>query len=290
MAEGTGITSNAPQQHSGSSAKSGGSFFKKNKPLVIGGGILGVILLMSRKGATGAAAGDPNAQLQATSDALAAQQSAAAIDASAGANVAAGDGSGSSDGSGFVDTPAPAPTATAGPIIVNVNEPPPTPSAQLPPAPAPVPHAPAAGPVAGPANPGDNKPAAAIAPKAAAREGKPNAADNKPNAHGTPFHPDSPKKTGSGAKKKSPANVESVHGRGSGVVVLGREFPGAQGHRMGPPMRDVRGGIQRTVTVDYGGRTETHIAHVDRGLWTDNIAGMNPPSRGVPTMNEGHPR
>jgi hypothetical protein len=64
---------------------------------------------------------------------------------------------------------------------------------------------------------------------------------------------------------------------------MGRDFPGAVAHHMGAPHRTLQGGFgwERTVTVNYGGRTEVHTVN-DKGQWIDRNQGSNPPWRGVP--------
>ena len=275
MAEGTGVVSTPSKPPESTSKKPGAKGLMKNKPLLILGGAGALVLLLGHKGSSSSAGNNAStaAQLQAANDALAAQQAANASPSYAASDPGTSStpaiqpttstDSGAVTGSvGAADTQTGAGTFAAGEAggIAAYQ----------------------AGIAGGlalakqPGAPATPKPKPGTPKPKQPPKGKPAPATNKGK------HPSTSKKTPSGAKKNSPVQVESPRGAGSGVMVLGREFPGALGHHMGPPMRASDGTIMRRVTLDYGGHTETHIAHGNGNLWTDRAPGYNPPSRGVP--------
>lgn len=296
----------------------GGSFFRRNRAMVLGGGALGAFLLMSHKGgsAQGNSSNNQQGNLAAYQQGL--QDASGLVGQSVGATGSLGGGdSGTVGGGGVVgdstgslggdggtaagagnggagDVAGPLATGSApvGPINVTVNAPG---GSKRKPKPSgggkgkgshgkPGKHPPK--PSGGhnttkqrgaPSHKGGNGGRATVRPKQAA-QGRP------APAHSNGRHPSTPKRTSTGKKRRSPAEVESIFGVGAGIVVNGRQFPGAQSYRMGPPMRSSDGTVCRRVIVDYGGRTEQHIMLGNGSDWLDNAPGLNPPSRGVPQM------
>jgi hypothetical protein len=303
--------------------RAGGSFFKRNRPLILGGGALGAFLLMSHKGGQqgqGQSSQQPSALAayqQGVQDAsgLIGQSTGSASGGLGGSLTDPGFGSvvgggatgdstgalagdpGSASDSG-VTGPLATGSAPVGPINVTVNAPG---GSKRKPKPTGAGKGKGKGSGKGHSKPTGNTTRqrgapsqkggakgqkATTRPKQAA-QGKPAPARN----HSGGGHPNTQHKTATGKKKKSPADVESIMGFGAGIVVMGRQFPGAQSHRMGPPMRSSDGTICRRVMVDYGGRTEQHIVMGDGAQWIDNAPGVNPPSRGTPMlMSRSDPR
>lgn len=272
-----GVTSPPRAGTEGREGKQGGGFFQKHKKvLLIGGGGAALLLVMGNKGASAnTAATDPNAQLQSQADMLAADQAAADTASTnatgtdpgatgpAGATGATGaTGAKGARGKTGKGTPGKrGKTGKRGPRGKAAPKPPPD-------------H--------------DKKPATTHKGKAVPKSKEP--AKGKPApAKKSGKHPSTARKTPSGTKKRSPAEVEAMHGIGAGQMVMGRQFPGSIGHRMGPPERHTDGGVSRRVTIDYGGRTETHRVFGNGEQWRDREPGFNPPSRGVPALNNGHP-
>lgn len=85
------------------------------------------------------------------------------------------------------------------------------------------------------------------------------------------------KKKPAGKKATKPDVTKTSHH--AGQTVNGRFFAGATGVTLGPVIKNAQG-THRTVTVKYGGRTETLISHNGGKQWTDNAPGHTPPSRG----------
>lgn len=299
MAETAGVTTATPTRRGGSRGRTPPKG-KGPRPVFIIAGLGAGLFLLSR-----GASGGGTSSTQAASDALAAQQAAnanlttdpASFDP-AGVPVDTGGGSYTQQGPSATTSPAvvvnltpgAAPTPVVAPgVLPPGTKPPGKPKSTLPkgwkplPGGAKKPKAPkgytsvglgggrwGAKPVAKP----KPKQAPKGKPKPAGKEGK---------------HEDTARRTPSGAKKNSPALVESVDGWGSGCVVMGRHFPGSISHRMGAPYIDMLSGLVcRTVTVDYGGRTDTHLVMGDGSQWQDRVPGKNPPSRGVPVVS-AHP-
>lgn len=295
--------------------RGGGSFLKRNRAVVLGAGGIGAILLMSHKGGSGTSTSgsgtSPQDQLgayqQGVQDAggLIGQTTGSGGGGSIGGGTA-GDttGSAGSGGGSGGDSPTPSDTsgdvtaagdggplatgsAPVGPINVTVN------AAQAKKTPAKKKTGAAQSKAAAKAKTrGQTKATGSKSGQARKTPGAPHSTPRpapKQPAHGKPApaaksgtHPATPKKTPKGRKKNSPALVESMFGLGAGIVIMGRQFPGAQSYRMGPPFTDSAGRVSRRCVIDYGGRSEQHVCHGDGTEWTDNLPGVNPPSRGVP--------
>lgn len=85
-------------------------------------------------------------------------------------------------------------------------------------------------------------------------------------------------------KTKSKTTAATKH---SGTTVDGRHFPGAVGHTVTKHTKDSKGKVNKTVKVDHGGKTTTHISHDNGKSWTDHPAGSSPPSK--TTHAQSHP-
>lgn len=294
--------------------RAGGSFFKRNRALVLGGGAVGAFLLMSHKGGQSGGSSNTPSSLQAYQQGV--QDASGLIGQSTG-SASGGLGGGVSDpgfgatvGGGTtgdstgaisgdpgaasepgVTGPIATGSAPVGPINVTVNAPG---GSKRKPKPTGAGKGKPKGSGKGTGKPTGNTTRQRGAPsRKGGAQGQRATTRPKQGAQGKPAparnsggggHLNTQHKTATGKKKKSPADVESIFGFGAGVVVAGRQFPGAQSHRMGPPMRSSDGTICRRVIVDYGGRTEQHIMLGDGSQWIDNAPGVNPPSRGTPML------
>lgn len=248
MAEGTGVT-----QTEDTGARNGrgarGSWFKRNKALVLVGGAGGAILLLAHKGNKSGSANpaDTTSQLQSESDALAAEQAAlesgAVIppaaygpDVTGTAPDTSGTGPEQSPSGGTEGTTTPEGTVTTDPNAGLAPEQPPT--------------ATATATVTEPATTSN-----------ATARGKGSKTGNKGKAKG---------------KSRTHANPHAHSSGGHGVTVHGRTFPGAVSHHVGPDIR-VNDKVTNRITINYGGHTDTHTS-VNKGQeWRDHTGG--PPSR-----------
>lgn len=88
-------------------------------------------------------------------------------------------------------------------------------------------------------------------------------------------HPETNKVSSKGRAKRSPVETMPLSAS-AGIVIYGREFPGAIGHRLGAPRVTCDGQINRDVTVYYGGHTDTHTLNTKDRTWEDYTRGRNP--------------
>jgi len=245
-AEKTGDTaprsSTAEQQKK---AKGPGAWIKKNKvaagAIAVGAGIL----IMSHKGSKAGTGENSKALIEAEEAQRAAQIEGGIVPASAAGPGGGGEGSSGSGSAGTV-TPTPAnPTGTG--------------------------------------EAGDPKLAAAVealggdvAGLAAAQHETAPAAE----AGAAPKAQAAAKKKKPAPKKEAKKKVGKKTSQHGGVTINGRHFAGATGSSLGPVIHSSNGETHRTVTIHYGGRTETLISHNGGASWTHNAPGHTPPSRG----------
>lgn len=88
-------------------------------------------------------------------------------------------------------------------------------------------------------------------------------------------------------KRPAARSRPATHKPRGSVMHDGRTFEGARAVRTGPAHVTSDGVTHQTVTIDYGGYTETHMSHNRGKSWTDHVPGMSPPSRGVPLIRRG---
>lgn len=256
MAEPTGVvdSSNRPGTPGGK---------KKNQKLLLLGGVAGLFLLLSHKGSSGSgvAGNDPNAALQAQSDALAQAQTDQALAAGAGGfpqpggiaptTVDTGGGVYNAPGSS-IQVGGSSPSVTGGGSEGS--------------------EAPVTGPDA-PITKGDVQ--GHFQGLFPTTYGRVNAIAKKVNQAPKHGKPAPAKKSG---KVTHPSSGARVQGH-TGVTVHGRTFPGATGHTIGPARR-AGGNVTQKVTVNFGSHTETHTSVNQGQHWVENVKGHNPPSRG----------
>lgn len=247
MAE-TGVV-DSPAGESKSPAK-GGDSLKKNKKLLVGGGLVaGLFLVMSHKGSgassgtTGGALTQAQDQLQQQSDMVAAEESALQsgfTGGGTGGGFDSGLGAGSSsDGTSGTD-------ATQGDNSTTAN--------------------PAAAPAATAAAGGNSGPNVTI--------------------NVAPSGPPVPPGKGKGKKQKNNsknkvANPHHTSSHGHGTTVHGRTFPGGTSHTIHPPKKQPNGDVHTRVTVNHGGHTTHHVSVNGGKSWIDNPRGSGPPGRGT---------